>query len=324
MSHPLPIAGTPAEPIFQKIKATAEEIAGGPLDALHERAIPDQLDLKLRDATRELCCELLGALAGPDVYIQGMPNFRVHRPQDPTSVVPFHSDVLYGHSPDEINFWVNLTPVWGTNSLWMASEQETEALHHALKYDRLSLAEFEELSRKTARPIESPEPGVHTFCCGQVHGSVLNETDKTRVSIDLRVLGLGGAARVKKRGGYFRAQWLEKQTCPIPAGTPVTTIASLDEPTPVYLQRVAMERFYPQKGHWELVEFHGLPLHSPTLTEAISRGPVIAYTVRQLREVPDLKHPIGFADEKVWFTPDRLEDLKRLMAEINDTEKVIA
>jgi hypothetical protein len=314
----MPIAGTPAEPIFHRIKSAAEQVIGGPLETLHQRPLPEKADQQLREATGALCCQLLGALAGPEAYIQGVPNFRIHRPHDPTSVVPFHSDVLYGHSPDEINYWVNLTPVWGTNSLWMASEQETEALHHALKFDRLSLAEFEELARNTARPIEDPHPGVHTFCCGQVHGSVLNETDQTRVSIDLRVIGPGGAARVKKRGGYFRAQWLEGLECPLPAGTPVTTVASLDEGTPVYLQRVAMEKFHPQGGHWELVEFHGLPLHCPTLTDAMARGPVLAYTVRQLREVPDLKHPIGFADERVWFTPDRLEDLRRLMREVND------
>ncbi len=324
MSNPIPIDGTPSEPIFHKIRAAAEAIAGGPLDTLHERPVPEKLDLRFREATQELCCALVGTLAGPDAYIQGVPNFRVHRPNDPTSVVPFHSDVLYGHSPDEINYWVNLTPVWGTNSLWMASEQETENLHHALKYDRLSLQQFEELSRKTARPIESPAPGVHTFCCGQVHGSVLNETGRTRVSIDLRMIVPGGKARVKKRGGYFRAQWLTGLTCPLPAGTPVTTVASLDEGTPVYLQRVAMDRFYPQGSHWELVEFHGLPLHAPTLTEAMSRGPVLAYTVRQLREVPELTHPIGFADERVWFTPDRVADLARLMREVNDTEKVTA
>lgn len=317
MSRPLPITGTPAEPIFLRIKAEAERVAGGPLESLHQRALPEKLDLKLRDATTDLCCELLGALAGSDAYIQGKPNFRVHSPHDPTSVVPFHSDVLYGHSQDEINYWVNLTPVWGTNSLWMASEQETEALHHALKFDRLSLAEFEELARKTARPIEAPEPGVHTFCCGQVHGSVLNETDQTRVSIDLRIIGPGGAAQVKKRGGYFRAQWLERLECPLVPRTPVTTVASLDEGTPVYLQRVAMEMFYPQGSHRELVEFHDLPNHSPTLTDAMAHGPVLAYTVRQLRELPDLRHPIGFADERVWFTPDRIQDLQRLMREVN-------
>ena len=35
------------------------------------------------------------------------------------------------------------------------------------------------------------------------------------------------------------------------------------------------------------------------------KGPVIAYTVRQFKSLPEkLSFPIGFADENVWFLPE--------------------
>jgi hypothetical protein len=321
MAHDItPVENEVAAEIVALMVVRAEEAAGGPLPTLHTRAPVPRLELAIQQAVTEPSRELLGVLAGPDAFIQGMPNIRIHSPLDPASVVPFHSDVLYGHSPEEVNYWVSLTPAYGTNSLWMADPYQTENIHDSLKQRQLNLEEFEELARGTARPIEAAGPGIFTFCCAQVHGSVLNETDHTRVSIDIRVLGAGRRANVKKVGGYFRPQWLGRRDCPLPAGQPVTTVASLDEATPVYLQRVAMERFYPQGGHRELVEFHGLPYHSPTLVDAMARGPVIAYTVKQLRRAPELLHPVGFVDQRVWFVPGQEEELARLMREVGPHE----
>ncbi len=302
------------EIIDQMIKA-AERVAGGDLSTIHEREQIPGLAGKLRDAVAPLCSELLKRIAGPDDYLQNAPNIRVHQPFDATSVTPFHSDVLYGHSPEEINYWINLTPAFDTNSLWMASEDQTEFLHNALRENSLSLTEFEDLARKTASPIQASSPGVTSFCCAHVHGSVLNQTNSTRVSIDLRALGPQSRASVKKRGSYFRPQWLPESKSPLSAGASVTTVASLDEPTPVYLQRLAMERFYPQGSHQELVEFYDMP-HNPTLAAAMSQGLVIAYTIRQLKRWSQLVHPIGFVDERIWFSPDQENLLRKFIEEV--------
>lgn len=291
---------------------SAQEILGVPLDRAHLRELPPDCDSRLRDALRDPALHLLALVAGPDAYLQSTPNIRVHRPHDRASVIPFHSDVLYGHSPDEINYWVNLTPVWGTNSLWLSSREETAELHRSLREDGLSLSEFEEKARRTASPIEDARPGVHSFCCAQVHGSLLNETDSTRVSLDLRSLAPGLGAGVKNVGGYFRPQWLPETPCPYADGRTVTTVASLDFNTPVYLQRLAMQRFYPQSDNRTLVEFHALPMHAPTLEQAMAEGPVIAYSIRQLRRLGRLRYPIGFADERVWFAPGDESLLERL------------
>lgn len=306
-----------AQRVVGRMVELAESITGGRLSKLHERRPAHGFEVHLRQALAPLSMELLELLAGTDIYVQGVPNVRIHRPLDVNSVVPFHSDVLYGHSLEELNFWVNLTPVYGSNSLWLSGEDQTEFLHNALKHERLSLGEFQELARKTAAPIEDASPGIHSFCCGRVHGSILNETESTRISLDLRVLKAGSSQSVKRGVGYFRPRWLldEETGCPLEPGTVVATVASLDESTPVYLQRMAMEKFYPQGAHPELLEFFGLQFHAPTLADAMSRGPVLAYTIRQLRAMPVLNHPVGFVDENVWITRERAGILERLMRE---------
>jgi hypothetical protein len=301
--------------ILGQMIESAEKVAGGQLYMIHKRERIPGLSGKLREVITPGCIELLRRITDPDDYIQSVPNVRVHQPYDRHSITPFHSDALYGHSSEEVNYWINLTPAYDTNSLWMVGEDKTEFLHDTFRKNQLSLEEFENMARETAEPIQALSPGVHSFCCARVHGSVLNETDVTRVSIDIRALGKGRRPGVKKRGSYFRPHWLVNSESPLSPGVPVTTVASLDEPTPVYLQRMAMERFYSQGPHQELVEFYNVP-HHPTLTMAMSQGPVIAYTIRQLKEWSGLKHPIGFVDEGVWFLPGQEELLKRFIHEV--------
>jgi hypothetical protein len=57
-------------------------------------------------------------------------------------------------------------------------------------------------------------------------------------------------------------------------------------------------------------------IHNPTLAAAMTQGPVIAYTVRQLKRWTGLIHPIGFVDEKVWFSPGQEDLLRRFMREV--------
>jgi hypothetical protein len=183
----------------------------------------------------------------------------------------------------------------------MAPDDCTALLHNALK-SGMSLDEFDALALSQAAPIETDVPGLFSFCCSQIHGSVQNTTSTTRVSVDFRILPRGAHANVK-RNGYFRPKWLPQLPCPLDQGMLATTVATLDIPVPIHMQRLHMQRFYPQQGQRELVEFHNLT-HSPTLDQARQRGPTIAYSILQVKQPFQVAHPIGFADENVWFTPE--------------------
>ncbi len=299
------------EALVKQAVAAAGAAAGGPLETIHER-YSGALGAGIKAAVNPLVREMLTTLHHEADFLQVTPNLRVHTPNG-NSTVPFHSDTLYGHSHEEINYWLALTPVSGANSLWMVPNEFTEDLHERLR-GGLSLQEFEALARSKAAPIESATPGLFTFCCSQIHGSVLNTTPATRVSLDFRVLPQGATPNVKKFG-YFKPAWLPPLPCPLAKGTVVTTVASLDLPTPVYFQRHQMQRFHAQEGNRELVEFHNMK-HAPTLEDAMRRGPVIAYSIKQVKRPMQVEHPVGFADEGVWFTKETQWAFERLRGSV--------
>ncbi len=73
----------------------------------------------LRDFVREVCAPLLGCAPG-DVLYQRNPTLRISHPSE-TPMGHEHTDYDYYHQPSEVNFWLPLTPVAGTNSLWAES-----------------------------------------------------------------------------------------------------------------------------------------------------------------------------------------------------------
>ena len=79
-----------------------------------------------------------------------------------------HSDQEYtGHQPAEINFWLPLTTVGGTNSLWLESEPNK--------------GDFEDVQLGYGQVLK-----FNGYECR--HYTVPNETDTCRVSFDFRVM----------------------------------------------------------------------------------------------------------------------------------------
>ena len=79
-----------------------------------------------------------------------------------------HRDEDYGRQPTEINLWLPLTPVFGTNSLWTETERGLRDWH----------------------PFTAPGPGhCMRFWGSQCeHFTKANTTEVTRVSLDFRVV----------------------------------------------------------------------------------------------------------------------------------------
>jgi hypothetical protein len=105
---------------------------------------------------------------GCDLLYQATPVLRVVLPGSVAPCQP-HCDADYFHDPNEINYWLPLTKVWGSNTLWAES--------------RPGAGDF--------APFEL-EPGQLMRFYGNrcQHFTRANETDATRVSIDFRVLPL--------------------------------------------------------------------------------------------------------------------------------------
>ncbi|EKX50365.1 hypothetical protein GUITHDRAFT_104173 [Guillardia theta CCMP2712] len=118
---------------------------------------------------REVVSKVMG---GGALQFQRAPTLRVMVPAecglDPRkSTTKMHTDMEYHHQPSEINFWLPLSPVWDTNSLWIESEPGKGDFH----------------------PIELEYGSFCRFYGNQCrHFTKPNLTQKTRVSLDFRVV----------------------------------------------------------------------------------------------------------------------------------------
>lgn len=102
---------------------------------------------------------------GP-IYYQTKPSHRILFADVPGQS-RFHRDADYGHDPAEVNYWVALTPAYGTNTFWIESEE----------------------GKGDYRPVEAM-PGQYVRFRGSIlsHGAKNNTTGKSRVSFDFRVI----------------------------------------------------------------------------------------------------------------------------------------
>lgn len=100
-----------------------------------------------------------------EYYYQCFPCTRVVRPGEFS--IGIHSDCNYGFHPGNINFYLPLTSIWGTNSLVLESSPGVEDWH-TLELDYGEVQRF------------------HGSVCG--HFTPENTTSATRVSLDFRVL----------------------------------------------------------------------------------------------------------------------------------------
>lgn len=101
-----------------------------------------------------------------DFLFQKFPTARFHLPQN-VAVGDFHTDAEFGHPDGEINFIIPLTESKDTASVWVESEEG--------KKDFTSIV---------------LQPGWLVRFNGNrlTHGNKVNATEKTRVSMDFRIL----------------------------------------------------------------------------------------------------------------------------------------
>lgn len=100
------------------------------------------------------------------IVVQARPTFRIHWVGN-LGVGAFHRDSEYNHPVEELNFWVPVTPAFGTNTIWLESEPDKGDYHP----ERVNFGQ------------------ALTFQGGVlVHGNKVNDTNSTRVSFDFRVI----------------------------------------------------------------------------------------------------------------------------------------
>lgn len=100
------------------------------------------------------------------ICLQRVPTFRISVPGS-TAVNSYHRDSDFHHQPGTRNFWLPLTRAFWTNSIWIETEVGSE------QYSPMTL-EVGEMLLFNAIKLR--------------HGNQSNDTGKTRVSFDFRVV----------------------------------------------------------------------------------------------------------------------------------------
>jgi len=133
---------------------------------------------------------------GNDILYQYQPTFRVHLPGD-KAIHKWHydSDIEHHHLEGEINFQIGITETFGNNALWIESE----------------------IGKKDYTPIELFYGEYAQFNGNKLtHGNKINDTNRTRISFDFRILPIAKYKYNKEKlvsitsntkfeiGGYYR------------------------------------------------------------------------------------------------------------------------
>ena len=131
--------------------------------------------------------KFLLALLGPDISIQNKLNLSIQIPYDDTSLLPLHTDTISGESAFEVVVWVPFTKAFKSNSMYLFPiNKSIEMMSKIQDYSELGMQKMESDFQSYKKFIEINPNQVLVFSPTLFHGNVLNETSKTRLSINCR------------------------------------------------------------------------------------------------------------------------------------------
>ena len=102
-------------------------------------------------------------MLGTDLAIQRKLNISIQMPEDETSILSAHQDYRSGESPFQRVIWIPLTDAFDSNAMYINNESGV--------YE----------------PINIKRGEILIFDPNTMHGNVLNKTQKTRVSLNIRI-----------------------------------------------------------------------------------------------------------------------------------------
>lgn len=144
---------------------------------------------------------------GP-AHCQNTPTFRVFFPHAPgyPGETTFHSDLMLGHNPREVNVFVPLVRCEATRSLLFAELDDSLALmrdidHDFARFGRDTQNDADLMARcqRICRPLEVDVGDVVVFDARCVHAGPANHTSSTRVTFDTRLLPVADLATQHNR-----------------------------------------------------------------------------------------------------------------------------
>jgi len=149
-----------------------------------------------------LCEQIIKEKFGDKAAYQRVPSIRIQMPG--RTSVNYHTDEWYGHGHDVQNFWLPLTPVAATNSLYVSDEQTSVGVTKTIRELRYSIEEMNRLARRACQPLKMRFGEVYHFNSHIIHGTEKNYTNHTRVSFDFRMLREGDERGLKDKSFFVQ------------------------------------------------------------------------------------------------------------------------
>lgn len=144
-----------------------------------------------------------------EIALQRFFNIRILLPHQPQMIIPFHTGLWYGHGPGSRSIWMPLTDQTrdedASASLQIIKLEKSRELMQFSLENRLTMDEMQELFFRQSFAVKAGPGQVLFFTQEHIHGNIVNETNKTRVSIDFRLAEskYGDQLCRKQPGGYF-------------------------------------------------------------------------------------------------------------------------
>ena len=123
----------------------------------------------------------LSSLLGPDLLIQKQLNLSIQMPDDSSSVLHAHTDCSSGDSPFEVVLWLPLTDTFKTNSMFICSKEQSIDFYSSMKKNQP-----QSVKPKLEDFVAVPFGSYIIFSPSLVHGNVVNTTNRTRISLNIR------------------------------------------------------------------------------------------------------------------------------------------
>lgn len=135
---------------------------------------------------------VIDPLVGNELAMQNRVNLSIQMPDDPTSVLPAHSDVWSAETPFEVVQWLPLVDVFATKAMFILPPEMNRTVRarvdaHGNAPVGLDLYKSFE---KEFKSVDIPFGKILVFSPILLHGNTMNETNETRWSLNCRFTGL--------------------------------------------------------------------------------------------------------------------------------------
>jgi sporadic carbohydrate cluster 2OG-Fe(II) oxygenase/sporadic carbohydrate cluster protein (TIGR04323 family) len=164
------------------------------------------LDSEFCDHFDHIVKDLVTTEFDKEVLIQKFGNFRILIPDQERvgAVLQFHQGRWVGNGLGLRTIWMPFTDCYDSNSMQILDLDISRKLTRQTVTENWSYEKLQDECIKNCWPVTLKPGQAHLFFQEHIHGNIPNRTNKTRVSIDVRLLVKDGQPHRKWPGAYFR------------------------------------------------------------------------------------------------------------------------